>query len=140
MKIYTSYFGNARRLAEANILQIGVALWKPKFFNGACLKNVTPTKYMLSDECSMEEYLRLYDKILNRQDANKVIEQIKSLSGGRDVALCCYEKPGDFCHRHILAKWLTDNTGIVIEEYNGQKPEETKEEPKKPRFIQMSLF
>lgn len=25
---------------------------------------------------------------------------------GDNVVLCCYEKPGDFCHRHILIKWL----------------------------------
>lgn len=22
------------------------------------------------------------------------------------VALICYEKPSDFCHRHLIAKWL----------------------------------
>ena len=23
--------------------------------------------------------------------------------------LCCYEKTGDFCHRLLLGKWLSDN-------------------------------
>lgn len=25
------------------------------------------------------------------------------------IALVCYEKPADFCHRHIVAKWLCGN-------------------------------
>ena len=33
-----------------------------------------------------------------------------------EIALVCYEKPEDFCHRHILAAWL--------EEYNIKEWEE----------------
>ena len=25
-----------------------------------------------------------------------------------DIALVCYEKPGDFCHRHLVADWLNE--------------------------------
>lgn len=95
--------------------------------------NVAPTRYMISAACSHDEYLRLYDEILANQDAYKVIEQIESLSEGKDVALCCYEKPGDFCHRHILAKWLTENTGIKITEFGVV-------EKKEPKYEQASLF
>ena len=31
-----------------------------------------------------------------------------------DVMLC-YEKPSDFCHRHILAAWLTEHGHTVTE-------------------------
>ena len=55
------------------------------------------------------------------------------LSGGKDVALCCYEKPGDFCHRHILAKWITENTGIEITEFGVV-------EKKEPKYEQANLF
>lgn len=131
MKIYTSYFGNARKLNEAGIRIISVALWKPRFMNVPLLAGVTPTRYMLSDECSHDEYLKRYDEILRNQDANQVVERIMYLSDGQDVALCCYEKPGVFCHRHILAKWITDNTGIEVEEF---------EETKKKCDVQASLF
>ena len=59
--------------------------------------------------------------------------QIEMLSGGKDDALCCYEKPGDFCHRHILAKWITENTGIEITEFGVV-------EKKEPEYEQASLF
>ena len=99
--------------------------------NVPLLAGVTPTRYMLSDECSHDEYLKRYDEILRNQDANQVVERIMYLSDGQDVALCCYEKPGVFCHRHILAKWITDNTGIEVEEF---------EETKKKCDVQASLF
>lgn len=133
MKIYTSYFGNIRRLNESGIFAICVAIGKPRYLNLPQMINVAPTRYMLSDACSYEEYLRLYDQILARQNAYQVVKQIEALSGGRDVALCCYEKPGDFCHRHILAKWITDNTGIEVKEFGVA-------EKKKPEFVQGSLF
>lgn len=122
MKIYTSYFGNAKNLTRNGIRMIGVALGRPKFLpNVPQLRCVCPTPFMLTAACSMEEYLRRYDEILSRLDAWGVMSQIQSLSGGRDVALCCYEKPGDFCHRHLLAKWLTGKTGTEIMEYGGEK-------------------
>ena len=133
MKIYTSYFGNIRRLNEAGIFAVCVAIGKPKYLNLPQIINVAPTRYMLSDACSYEEYLRLYDQILARQNAKQVVKQIEALSGGRDVALCCYEKPGDFCHRHILAKWITDNTGIEVKEFGIV-------EKKEPVAVQASLF
>lgn len=133
MKIYTSYFGNIRRLNEAGIFAVCVAIGKPKYLNLPQIINVAPTRYMLSDACSYEEYLRLYDQILARQNAQQVVKQIETLSGGRDVALCCYEKPGDFCHRHILAKWITDNTGIEVKEFGIV-------EKKEPVAVQASLF
>ena len=34
-----------------------------------------------------------------------------------DCVLLCYEKPGDFCHRHILANWLEENFGFKVEEF-----------------------
>lgn len=28
---------------------------------------------------------------------------------GEDAVLLCYEKPGDFCHRHLVSQWLNEN-------------------------------
>jgi len=33
-------------------------------------------------------------------------EAIEKASGGKDIVLCCYEKTGEFCHRHVLAELL----------------------------------
>jgi hypothetical protein len=43
----------------------------------------------------------------------------RALEGfGDNVILLCYEKPGDFCHRHIVADWLESNFGMRVDEYD----------------------
>lgn len=124
MKILTSYFGNIRALGKANIMPISIARYSPRWYNGPRYVEVSPTSYMLSSACSHEEYLQKYDEILNRLDPAHVIEMVTRISQGRDVALCCYEKPGDFCHRHLLSEWLRKN-GYDVKEW---EPEEKKEQ------------
>ena len=41
---------------------------------------------------------------------------------GDDVALLCFEPEGKFCHRSLVAKWLTDS-GFPVVEY-GHEPGE----------------
>ena len=38
---------------------------------------------------------------------------------GKDIALICYEKPSDFCHRHLVAEWLNKN-GFKCEEWRSK--------------------
>lgn len=131
MKVYTSYFGNLKALGKAGIMPISIARYSPRWYNGPRYTEVSPTSYMLSGSCSHEEYLRRYDDILNHLNPTAVMEAVKRISMGKDVALCCYEKPGDFCHRHLLADWLNKN-GYDIKEW---EPEEKKEQVQ-----QLSLF
>ena len=37
------------------------------------------------------------------------------------LVLLCYEKPTDFCHRHLFAEWLSQKAGIKIEEFQKEK-------------------
>ena len=131
MKVYTSYFANMRNFAKEGIVPISIARYSPKWYNGQRYVVVAPTSFMLSGACTHEEYLKRYDDILSRLKVDEVFNTIKDISQGKDVALCCYEKPGDFCHRHLLAEWFTKN-GYEVKEW------EPKEE--KPKAQQLSLF
>ena len=42
-----------------------------------------------------------------------------------DFALVCYEKPSDFCHRHLVADWLNKN-GYDCEELSDEAYHEFK--------------
>ena len=119
MKIYTSYFAKGKTLRAQNIVLINIALYPPPNAKCANLQCVAPTHSILFDKYKTDDrYTHRYQKeVLDKLDAHKVLEQIIRLSNGRDVALCCYEKPDDFCHRHILAEWLTEKTGVKIEEF-----------------------
>ena len=116
-KIYTSYFGNLRKLHEVGIVPISIARWNPRWYNGFTMQELAPTKYMLSDACSTEEYISMYKQILSGMYSGTILKSIESMGKGKDVALLCYEKPGDFCHRHMFAEWFTKTTGIPVEEF-----------------------
>lgn len=131
MKIYTSYFANSRALNKAGIMQVSIARYSPKWFYGPRYTDVAPTGYMLSSVCSHEEYLRMYDEILKKLNPQTVVAAVEKIAQGRDVALCCYEKPGDFCHRHLLSEWLRKN---------GYEVKEWKPEDKNGQTQQLSLF
>nr|DAK56563.1 MAG TPA: protein of unknown function DUF488 [Caudoviricetes sp.] len=135
MKIYTSYFGNSKKLKQAGIKVIGISLYPPRWFNGISLKQVAPTKSILfANGQTQEDYIRRYrSEVLSRQDMQQFLKTVEQTSGGQDVALCCYEKPEDFCHRHILADWIKEKLGIEISEY-GYTPK------KDPDYVQGSLF
>ena len=58
----------------------------------------------------------------------QVLEEIRatmqdSVWNSKDVhlVLLCYEKPTDFCHRHLFAEWLSQKAGIKIEEFQKEK-------------------
>ncbi|MDV6237616.1 DUF488 family protein [Leptospira ellisii] len=71
------------------------------------------------------EYTKRFNEKLFKLDAVEVLEQLKELSQGKDLALLCYEKPGDFCHRRLVAEWLERKTGIEVPEFSQVKKEET---------------
>lgn len=50
-------------------------------------------------------------EVLDGLDATDVILDFSRMDygfnvGENDIALICYEKPSDFCHRHLVAEWL----------------------------------
>ena len=135
MKIYTSYFANGKKLGNAGIIMIGIALYPPRWFYGTTLRDVAPTYSILKQTETEEEYVARFKKeVLALRDPKMFVEQLQKISRGRDVALCCYEKPGEFCHRHLVAEWLSSSLGIEVKEFNEPKK---KEESKVERF---SLF
>lgn len=135
MRIYTSYFGNSKKLQQAGIKVIGISLYPPRWFTGISLKQVAPTRSILfANGQTQEEYTRRYrSEVLSQQDMQQFLKTVEQASGGQDVALCCYEKPEDFCHRHILSDWIKEKLGIEISEY-GYTPK------KEPDYVQGSLF
>jgi len=120
--IYTSNY--ARHHANPN--SIAISRQPPEWYNGKCDLSVAPTWSMImhhkNGEISNDEYKELYlnHLQLSRFNAGQYVESL-----GDGCFLLCYESPSDFCHRHILAEHLTQQTGVVISEW--MNPQETKE-------------
>ena len=54
-----------------------------------------------------DEYTEVYRRnVLAALDFDMIASKLAVMAKGSDVALLCYEKPGDLCHRHLVAEWL----------------------------------
>lgn len=134
MRIFTSYFAKVGKLSEKGIIPISISLYPPKWWNGFQMKELAPSKSMLSGSIFEEEYIRLYNtNILEKLDAKELINKLSERYKNRDIALCCFESPDKFCHRQLVAKWIENETGIKVEEYKF-------ETIKQAQNIQLGLF
>ena len=119
MKIYTSYFANARNIPR-DIALISISLYPPKGYGGLEYKQLAPTRPILESwkqNYNQEEYIINFQKdVLSRLDPKNVYNYLYSMTGGRDCALLCFEKPEDFCHRHLVAEWFAA-AGYEVKEY-----------------------
>lgn len=114
MKIYTTYFANIRKLSS-NIVPISVARYTPRWYFGASCVMLAPTEWMVNTWKNDVGHLRYkqedyradyYSNVLNRLNPGDVVTWLNVITGGKDAALCCFERPEEFCHRHLLADWL----------------------------------
>jgi len=107
-KVKTSYF-SSKLWRGKNAVAISQGM--PKWYKGREYKALAPSweLVMIKDT---EEYTRRYrNEVLNRLDPKKVYKDL-----GDDAILLCWEKPGEFCHRRLVAEWLEETLGIEVPE------------------------
>ena len=133
--IYTSYFAQIRNFPE-NVIPIAICGGLPHWYSGLWYKKLAP-KYKFFMEWKKnhdnEFYIEHFNKeVLEPLEKVIVLNEIQLLipkeiraemdapvwrSESVHVALICYEKPGDFCHRNLVADWLRKG-GLEIEEWH----------------------
>ena len=83
------------------------------------------------DDGDREKYIERFNNttLLKQQEVYDELAVIgnRELIGATDICLLCYEKPDDFCHRHLIAKWFA-KAGIDVVEYIYTSDEEEKNE------------
>jgi uncharacterized protein YeaO (DUF488 family) len=135
MKIYTSYFGNMKRLMKAGLVPIGISQFPPKFFYGNSMKELAPAPFMLGKDISPKQYVELFNsRILGKLKQGDVLKKLEQLAMGRDVVLLCFEKDPEGCHRTLVANWL-NKAGFIVEEFEAYR-----NKPSQPLPPQLSLF
>lgn len=134
MRLYTTYFANLINLPN-DIVPISISLKSPPGWSGAEFKKLAPPYRLLKtykeamltkdlDENKVKDYYRKrYEElVLSKLDPMSILEELKLISDecalekDFNIALVCYEKPSDFCHRHIVSYWFNNN-GITCKEY-----------------------
>ena len=109
--IYTSYFAKLKDVRDLGITPVSIAQGVPKGIEILSYKKLAPSwalirEYKQSKDTSF--YTRIYfETILNKLNQYQVVSELVLLASSSDIALFCYEKPEDFCHRHIVSQWLS---------------------------------
>lgn len=133
--IYTSYFGKLKALSD-NVTPISVCGKAPDWYTGLHYKVLAP-KYAFFMEWKENHdndfYIKHFqEEVLDMLMASEVLKRLQDkvpnskelfaevpvwLNKDHHIALICYEKPDDFCHRHLVADWL-GKRGVLVQEFD----------------------
>lgn len=103
MKLYTSWYGFAGHLPKA----VAISGWPPDGWDKKhCLK-LAPRKevydrYMETHDSDI--YSMYFGMKMAFLEPDGLYKLAKWLGDG--AILCCYEPPGQFCHRKLVSEWF----------------------------------
>lgn len=110
MTVYTSYFGNINNIPKG-IIPIAICGKSPNGWTGFEYKRLAPkwSFFKVWKETHDNQYYidNFYALVLNKLNQDSVMRELEMISGGQDICLLCYETPDKFCHRHLVAGWLS---------------------------------
>lgn len=120
MKIYTSYFWNLNKIPK-NIVPISICVNEPYWYNGMLYKKLAPSQSIFNNWLQNHDenyYIDHYNnEILKFLSAKDIYQDFYNMTEGLDCVLLCYESPNIFCHRHLVANWLSKELSIEAKEY-----------------------
>lgn len=120
--MFTSYFAKLRKLPP-DIIPVAITVFPPKGYKGLVYKKLAPTPAILNsykNNPDTEKYDRDFKaQVLNKLDAKEVVKELEALTGTDESHICltCYEKSSDFCHRHLVRQFLSNELGLTVEEF-----------------------
>lgn len=119
--IHTSYFGALSDLSLMMANPVAICGGVPDWYKGPWYRKLAPrwnTYSRYRDEIiGPGDYTKEYiSSVLSNLDPHIVVESMKAFYGGQStLTLLCYEHPGEFCHRHLVAAWLRE-AGYIIKD------------------------
>jgi len=126
--MYTGYFAKIKTYEKAGLIPIPIAICGgiPNWYKGLWYKKLAPKWSFFNEWKNGTEHkgdndyyiYHFNNEVLDKLSVSLVIEDLQKIANTKDtdkIILLCYEKPGDFCHRHLVADWLTKNGLKTIE-------------------------
>ena len=110
----TSYFNNIPFIDTDIYMPISISLYSPDWYTGLSFPQLAPTPNILNQykrkKLSVEQYIEDYNRqVLSKYNARLIHRRLCTMAGKFEPVLLCYELPKQFCHRHLVADWLTAN-------------------------------
>lgn len=134
--MYTGYFAKLKTYEKAGLVPVSIALKSPDWYKGLEYKDLAPNWDILNNwkngehKGDVEYYKEQFQKqILAKRCISTVVCNLLELTkvSPDKIILLCYEKPEDFCHRHLVADWITEHSVFLsyciigkVEEYPGK--------------------
>ena len=107
----TSYYS----LSADHQNAVSIAGKAPEWFRGRKYRKLAPKLWFFKkykEDGDTEFYTKqYYTEVLNKLDPQQVYDEL-----GENSILLCWEAPDKFCHRHIVAEWLSKNLHIEVSE------------------------
>lgn len=110
--IYTTYFAKLNKL-PSYIVPISICSKAPNGYKGLQYKKLAPGYDLLmkyKQDHDSNYYIKNYnERVLASLDAQTILKELTNMANTESIALICYEKPTDFCHRHLVSEWFRNN-------------------------------
>lgn len=107
----TSYLAKSGTHKDA----VCVCSGRPHFYKGRMYTKLGPKQWFLDKykkDGDADFYTIQFKKeVLDLLDPREVFEEL-----GENAILICWEGKDKFCHRHLVAEWLSSSLNIEIEE------------------------
>lgn len=124
--MYTGYFAKIKTYEKAGLIPIAICGGIPNWYKGLWYKKLAPKWSFFNEWKNGTEhkgdndyYIQHFNnEVLDKLSVSLVVEDLQKIANTKNtdkIILLCYEKPGDFCHRHLVADWLTKNGLKTIE-------------------------
>lgn len=125
IKMFTSYFAKTKKLLDSGYTNlVAISGYIPEFYKkqmevdnrlSRCIELAPKKDWFFqwkNGDFDNNKYIELYyETVLNKLNINELYNNL-----GDDAILLCYEKPGDFCHRHLVSKYFKEKLNIIINE------------------------
>lgn len=152
--IYTSYYANCRYFDENKFAFISISGKTPENWCGETYKKLAPSwgiwrewhdSCVNADEKTKElanaRYTERFNKeVLAKLNPMDVLNDIRNMSVCRTPVLMCYERPNEFCHRHLVAKWLLDYSNAMLDNDAGYDNDLIVREYENPKSYDSDIF
>jgi uncharacterized protein YeaO (DUF488 family) len=121
----TGYFARMKEYEAAGYTPVSIARYAPPFYHGHEYKKLAPSYDCLNDykygpnKGNKDRFMIRYFNELPNLTQQQIIKELEQLTGVKEdkIVLLCFEKPGDFCHRHLVADYLMDCTDYEVKEF-----------------------
>ena len=113
MKISTSNFKNIQKICNP----VSICLFPPRGYRGHEFKDLAPdlelfTKYK-NKQIDKYEFEYIFLEKLHSKFEPKELIKILQEKFGNEMTLLCYEPKGEFCHRHLVANFLSSEIEVL---------------------------